>query len=602
MAICGGFCRDRQISTLPSSHDESGCGFLHAFTVVRILAVMPTHYDAIVIGSGAGGGTLALHLARAGKRILILERGPFLPQEKLNWDTSAVFLQNRYHTKEVWQDKDGKDLHPQQAYFVGGQTKVYGAAMFRMRAEDFGVIQHQGGVSPAWPIAYADMEPYYTRAEELFYVHGDLGTAQAVAGGFASSWDPTEPFHSKVYPYPAFANEPRMQRVEDDVRKLGVRTFPIPLGLKRNAADTVESKCIRCDTCDGYPCLVHAKSDADINCIREIMHLPNVTLMTQARVVRLTTNASGTAISSVEIVTPDSQGKTVSYAGDIVAVCAGAVNSAVLLLLSANEKHPRGLGNNASDQVGRNFMYHQADAVLALSTDRNDDSYMKTWGTNDFYFKDPDSSYPYPLGQVQPVGSFHHQMMKSDAPPLTPGFVLETMKEHAVPWWLTTEDLPAAENRVTLRNTTPSQAMSSEPGTAGPHGAANPTDPAVGTVAAPGQIRLAYTPNNVESFNRLKDRWIDVLKRAGHATTSVPFHAYFKKRIPLEGVGHQNGTCRFGHDPATSVLDVHCKVHDIDNLYVVDASFFPSASAVNPSLTIIANAIRVADYLLAEQF
>ncbi len=163
---------------------------------------MANEYDAIVIGTGAGGGTLALHLAQAGKNILILERGPFMPQEKLNWDTSAVFLDNRYHTKETWQDKDGKPLHPQQAYFVGGQTKVYGAAMFRMRAEDFGVIQHKGGISPAWPITYADMEPFYCRAEELFHVHGDLGSAPSVPGGYGSSFDPTEPFHSIKYPYP----------------------------------------------------------------------------------------------------------------------------------------------------------------------------------------------------------------------------------------------------------------------------------------------------------------------------------------------------------------------------------------------------------------
>jgi choline dehydrogenase-like flavoprotein len=563
---------------------------------------MADPFDAIIIGSGAGGGTLALHLAEAGKRILILERGPFLPQEKLNWDTSAVFLDNRYHTKETWQDKDGKPLHPQQAYFVGGQTKVYGAAMFRMRAEDFGEIQHEGGLSPAWPISYADMEPFYTRAEELFHVHGDLGTAPPVAGGFGSEFDPTEPFHSKPYPYAAFSNEPRMAAIEKAVRELGVRTFPIPLGLKRNAADPVESKCIRCDTCDGYPCLVHAKSDADINCIRRIMHLPNVTLMTNARVLRLMTNATGTAVISVEVQLGDSAAPA-TFEAHIFALCAGAVNSAVVLLQSANDKHPNGLANG-SDQVGRNFMYHQADALLALSMDANGDSYMKTWGTNDFYLRDSDPAYPYPLGQVQPVGSFHHEMMKGDAPPLTPGFILEGMKRHAVPWWLTTEDLPDPENRVTLRNATPSELESREPGPSGAHGDSSVTpgnEAAAVSVAASGQIRLAYTPNNTKSFTRLKDRWEDVLKRARHLQASVPFHAYFKKRIPLEGVGHQNGTCRFGNDPASSVLDVHCKAHELDNLYVVDASFFVSASAVNPSLTIIANAIRVADHLLAER-
>ena len=571
---------------------------------------MPSDFDAIVIGSGAGGGTLALHLAQAGKKILILERGPFMPQEKLNWDTSAVFLDNRYHTKETWQDKDGKPLHPQQAYFVGGQTKVYGAAMFRMRAEDFGVIQHQGGISPAWPISYADMEPFYSRAEGLFHVHGDLGTAPPVPGGYGSSFDPTEPFHSNPYPYPAFVNEPRMQAIENDVRKLGIHTFPIPLGLKRNEADPVASKCVRCDTCDGYPCLVHAKSDADINCIRQILHRPNVTLMTNSRVTRLLTNSAGTAVTAVEVIhsgggtyAPPASKEPAVYSAGLFALCAGAINSAVILLASSNDSHPAGLANR-SDQVGRNFMYHQADALLAIGPERGEDSYTKTWGTNDFYFKDSDPSYPYPLGQVQPVGSFHFEMMKGDAPPLTPGFVLETMKHHAVPWWLTTEDLPDPNNRVTLHNTTPLSVENRQPGASGPHPASDTghtNEAEVVSDSAPMRIQLSYTPNNVESFNRLKDRWVEVLKRAGHATTSVPLHAYFKKRIPLEGVGHQNGTCRMGTDPATSVLDPQCKAHDLDNLYVVDASCFVSASAVNPSLTIIANAIRVAEHLLAER-
>ena len=586
---------------------------------------MANPYDAIGCGTGAGGGPLALRLAQAGKRILILERGPFLPQEKLNWSTSAVFLSSRYHTRETWQDKDGKDLHPQQAYFVGGQTKVYGAAMFRMRAEDFGIIRHQGGVSPAWPIGYADLEPYYTEAEELFHVHGDLGAAApTVAGGFGSQFDPTEPFHSKPYPFPAFANEPRMQAIEDGVRALGVNTFPIPLGLKLNAATPAESKCVRCDTCDGYPCLVHAKSDADINCIRQILHLPNVTLMTNSRVLRLISNPAGTAVVAVEVEHTGRQlhrssepGAQVPepgmarYEANLFCLAAGAVNSAVILLASACAPHPRGLANG-SDQVGRNFMYHQADALLAISTDANADSYTKTWGTNDFYLRDPDPAYPYPLGQVQPVGSFHAEMMKGDAPPLTPGFVLDTMKHHAVPWWLTTEDLPDPENRVTLENATPGatgvgSAPAPAPSTEGPHPAGD-TDPSgagnqtgATSIAQPGRIRLSYTPNNLQSFDRLKDRWVDTLKQAGHATMHLPLHAYFKKRIPLEGVGHQNGTCRMGADAATSVLDANCKAHQLDNLYLVDASVFCSASAVNPSLTIIANSLRVARHLLDER-
>ncbi len=580
---------------------------------------MPKQYDAIVIGTGAGGGTLALHLALAGKSILILERGGFLPQEKLNWDTSAVFLDNRYHTKEIWQDKNGEDLRPQQSYFVGGQTKVFGAAMFRMRSQDFGVVQHQGGVSPAWPISYADMEPFYTRAEELFNVHGDLGSAPIVPGGYGSSFDPTEPFHSKNYPFPPLANEPRMEAIQSSVRELGINTFPIPLGLQRDETSPFDSRCVRCDTCDGYPCLVHAKSDADINCIRQILNLPNVTLMTNSRVTRLLTSPGGRSVAGVEVIhsgsaaqgggsekfaPPSTAGNAVTYHADLFCLCAGAVNSAVVLLASANDKHPNGLANS-SDQVGRNFMYHQADALLAIATDRNEDSYTKTWGTNDFYFRDPDADYPYPLGQVQPIGSFHYEMMRGDAPPLTPGFVLETMKHYAVPWWLTTEDLPDPENRVTLHNTTPLSVENRHPGLAGAHPSGDTghtNEAACVSDNAPHRIRLSYTPNNVKSFTRLKDRWVDTLKRAGHAATSVPLHAYFKKRIPIEGVGHQNGTCRMGNDPHSSVLDPNCKAHDLDNLYVVDASCFVSASAVNPSLTIIANAIRIADHLLADRF
>jgi choline dehydrogenase-like flavoprotein len=338
------------------------------------------------------------------------------------------------------------------------------------------------------------------------------------------------------------------------------------------------------------------------------MHFPNVTLITNSRVTRLLTNSSGTAVTAVEVIhtgadTASKDGNAATYRAGFFAVCAGAINSAVILLASANDKHPTGLANR-SDQVGRNFMYHQADALLALGPKGNEDSYTKTWGTNDFYFKDSDPAYPFPLGQVQPVGSFHHEMMKGDAPPLTPGFVLEKMKQHAVPWWLTTEDLPDPNNRVTLHNTTPLSVVNAQPGVGGAHpagdtGRTNESEQV--SDSGPGRIQLSYTPNNVESFNRLKDRWVDVLKKAGHATTSVPLHAYFKKRIPLEGVGHQNGTCRMGNDPATSVLDVHCKAHDLDNLYVVDASCFVSASAVNPSLTIIANAIRVAEHLLAER-
>jgi choline dehydrogenase-like flavoprotein len=505
-------------------------------------------YDAIIIGTGAGGGTLALKLARAGKRLLILERGSFLPREQANWDTKAVFLENRYHTTEVWTDKDGKELHPGTGYWVGGNTKVYGAAMFRLRERDFDELQHEGGISPAWPLKYDVFEPYYCDAEDLFCVHGHGGI------------DPTEPRRSRDYPFPPVSNEPRMAEIQGEIEKLGYKPFPCPLALKLDEADRLHSPCIRCDSCDGYPCLIHAKSDSDINCIRVIMDLPNVTLLTDTYVTRLVTNATGTAVTGVET---ESKGVEQTFQGNIVAVCCGAINSAALLLRSANDKYPNGLANS-SDQVGRNFMFHQADVILSITTEKNPSVYMKTFAMNDFYFGEKD--YPYPMGNVQPIGSFHYEMLESDAPAITPTFALELMKEHAVPWWLTTEDLPEPENRVEWVN---------------------------------GHVQLRYTPNNTVSFQRLRDRFIDVLKRSCQADHI--FHgpqAYFKQRIPLEGVGHQNGTCRFGDDPATSVLDTNCRAHDLDNLYVVDGSFFCSSAAVNPSLTIIANALRVGDHLI----
>ena len=507
----------------------------------------PDRYEVIIIGTGAGGGALAYRLAKAGKRILILERGPFLPREKENWDTNAVFLESRYHTKEVWSDKDGKDLHPGTGYWVGGNTKVYGAALFRLREKDFEVLLHKGGVSPAWPVKYDAFEPYYTEAEKLFRVHGKQGI------------DPTEPRRSEEYSYPPISNEPRIQEIQESLEKLGLRPAPCPLGLQRDETNLLASPCIRCDSCDGFPCLLHAKADSDILCIREIMHLPNVTLLTEAKVTGLRTNASGTTVEAVDA---ELRGANATFFGDIVAVCCGAINSAALLLRSANDKHPRGLANG-SDLVGRNFMFHQSDAILALGKEPNRSSFMKTMTLNDFYFGDAD--YPFPMGNIQPVGSFHAEMMKEDAPPLTPDFALSTMATHAVPWWLTTEDLPDPDNRVRVVDD---------------------------------GIRLEYTPNNVESFDRLRDKWIATLKEAGHAERWGHLRAFFKKRIPLEGIGHQNGTCRFGTDPTTSVLDVDCRTHEVGNLYVVDGSFFPSCGAVNPSLTIVANALRVGDHLL----
>jgi choline dehydrogenase-like flavoprotein len=504
-------------------------------------------YDIIIIGTGAGGGTLVHALKDSGKKILVLERGTYLPREKENWDSIEVFHHDRYHTKEIWKTNDEKDFHPQTGYWVGGNTKVYGAALFRLREQNFEGVIHYDGITPEWPLKYKDYEPYYAAAEKLYNVHGKGGE------------DPTEPFRSSGYPNPPVSHEPRIQEIHDELVKKGYHPFRLPIGVKLNEHDKLNSECIRCDTCDGFPCMIHAKADADINCVRPSLSDTNITLMTEVKATRLVTDASGKTVTVVEAERGDEK---FSFAADIVVVAAGAINSAALLLRSANDKYADGLANS-SGMVGRNLMKHNNAAMLAISTKLNPTKFQKTLAVNDFYWGDDE--FKFPMGHVQLMGKSNKDQLSPDAPSFTPGLVLEEMANHSVDWWFTGEDLPLAENRINLKND---------------------------------QIHIQYTETNIKGFERLKDKWSDVLKEVDEVTHFVPHSLYLKKNIPLEGLAHQCGTCRFGHDPKTSVLDINCKAHDLDNLYVVDGSFFPSSGAVNPSLTIIANALRVGEHLL----
>jgi choline dehydrogenase-like flavoprotein len=512
-------------------------------------------WDVIIIGSGAGGGTLAYALAPTGKRILLIERGDYVRREKANWDSRAVNLEGKYQTKEEWRDANGKPLHPHTNYYVGGNTKFYGAALFRLRREDFGEIQHYGGLSPAWPITYDEMEPYYLQAEHLYHVHGTRGE------------DPTEPAASGPYRHPAVSHELRIQQLSEDFARLGLKPFHVPLGIQLNEKDPHASKCIRCNTCDGFPCLVYAKSDAQTLCVDPALQYPNVSLMTNAYIERLETSANGREVTHV-IVKRD--GVTESLSAGIVVVSCGAINSAALLLRSANDRHPRGLANG-SDVVGRHYMGHVNSVVMAISRCPNPTVFQKTLAVNDFYFGSDD--WKYPMGHISFVGKFDGETLKAGAPAIAPGFTLDMMAQHSLDFWLTSEDLPDPKNRVTLDRES--------------------------------RIVLHYKPNNEEGHKRL----IAKLKELMNQQRDCSIHGkschvglfgrslFVGQRIPLAGVAHQNGTVRFGNDPATSALDRNCKAHDVDNLYVVDGSFFPSSGAVNPALTIIANALRVSDHL-----
>jgi choline dehydrogenase-like flavoprotein len=512
------------------------------------ISASPQHYDVIIIGTGAGGGTLAHRLAPSGKKILLLDRGSFLPREKQNWDSVEVFQKDRYHTDEIWYDKDGEEVRPGIGYWVGGNTKVYGGALFRLREQDFNQVIHAGGISPEWPLKYADFAPYYTQAEQLYEVHGQRGI------------DPTEPATADPYPYPMVSHEPRIQEIHDALQTKGLNPFPLPLAIKLNEVNRRLSACIRCNTCDGFPCLVQGKADADVNCVQPtIDNWENITLLTQAQVLKLHTTESGHEVSHVEV---NVEGERLLFTSDIVVVACGAINSALLLLRSANEKHPYGLANS-SDQVGRNFMKHQNGAVVGIARKPNPTQFQKTMGVNDFYWGEP--GFDFPMGHVQLLGKLDQNIIALDAPKFAPGIALEEIASHSVEWWLTAEDLPSPQNRVTLKDR---------------------------------KVYLDYTDNNTQAFDRLSHRWTETLKSIDCGDHILPCSLYFRKRVPLQAVAHQCGTCRFGTDPQTSVLDLNCRTHDVDNLYVVDSSFFPSSGAVNPTLTIIANALRVGDHLL----
>jgi choline dehydrogenase-like flavoprotein len=509
-------------------------------------------YDVIIVGTGAGGGTLARHLAPSGKKILLLERGDWLPREPANWLAHDVFVDNRYVSDDTWYDAKGKPFHPQIHYFVGGATKLYGAALYRLRQEDFGELKHYDGISPAWPISYDEMEPYYTKAEELYEVHGARGE------------DPTEPPASAPYPFPAVSHEPRIQQLADDLAAAGYHPFHAPCGIRLNESNMPYTVCVRCQNCDGFPCAVHGKADAEVLGVRPALEHSNVTLLTNAKAVKLETNDAGTTVTEVVV---ERDGTTERFAADIVAVAAGAANTAKLLFLSANDKHPNGLANG-SDQVGRNYMFHNSQAVLALSREENPTIFQKTLGLNDFYFAG--NGFDYPLGNIQMVGKSQAEMYRGEKPMETriaPEWTLERTAKHAIDFWLSTEDLPLPENRV--------------------------------TVDRDGKLTLSYTPSNEVPKKNLYHELKNVLGKLDmNPHHLIQRFAYMKNEIPVAGCAHQAGTCRFGADSATSVLNTDCRAHEVDNLYVVDTSIFPSIGAVNPALTAMANSLRVGDHLL----
>jgi choline dehydrogenase-like flavoprotein len=502
-------------------------------------------YDIVIIGTGAGGGTIARALASSGARILLLERGTFVPQEEENWSPVAVWRDLRYRTTEQWLDDRGRPFLPYTHYCVGGNTKFWGSVLYRLRREDFRAIEHIDGTSPAWPIDYETLEPYYQRAEQLYHVHGEDG------------FDPTEPPHEEPYLHDPIPHAKAMDVIVRRLREQGLHPSPLPLGLIRPGEP---GGCVLCNTCNSFPCRVQAKSDADVLCVREAVGKPNVTLWTGAFARTLLIDESGRKVEAVEI---ERGGQTVRVNADTVIVSCGAVNSAALLLRSASSTHPEGLANS-SGLVGRRYMAHLATMMEAVDLSQpNATVFSKTIAINDYYLRGPDGGYP--LGQIQAQGRTHGLMAKLHAPwwgrwiPLP---IYNWWVSRGYDWLAMSEDLPRDDNRVTLDGN--------------------------------GRIVLRYRQTNTKAHHELVEEMKRILARLG-------LRYPVTHSLGTSNTTHQCGTLCFGTDPRASVLDPFCRAHDVANLFVVDASFFPSSAAVNPGLTIAAQALRVADHIMGRR-
>jgi choline dehydrogenase-like flavoprotein len=360
------------------------------------------------------------------------------------------------------------------------------------------------------------------------------------------------------------SHEPRIQALNDKLRDGGLHPFHLPLGIlleEKDGKPTPTSTCIRCDAFDGFPCLLNGKADAQVMCVDPALAAnANLTLLTGAYVSRLETDAAGKTVTGVVV---KRAGAEERYTGNIIIVACGALSSALLLLRSANDKHPNGLANG-SGQVGRNYMRHNQSILMALMPERNDTIFQKTLAVADYYFRSDD--WEYPLGLIQMCAATHGAQIRGEVLPewlaWLPKMPFREMARHSMGFWLSSEDLPRPENRICYDGD---------------------------------RVVLDVSEGNMEAHHRLREKLEQMLSRAGAHPLLMEHELYFGRDVPIGGTAHQAGTARLGTDPETSVLDIDCRAHELDNLYVADASFFPSIGAVNPTLTIVANALRVAD-------
>ncbi|WP_296744768.1 GMC family oxidoreductase [Mesorhizobium sp.] len=495
--------------------------------------------DVIIVGSGVGGGTTALRLAGHGLSVLMLERGDYLPKEDDNWSPQAVYIDRKYTARETWLDGADRSFHPSVFYNVGGATKFFGCTMIRFRERDFEDLEHHGGLSPSWPISYGDLEPYYEQAEHLFHTMGTQGI------------DPTEPRRANPFPYSGVRSDPPMEALSARLRAQGLRPFPQHAAIHMPP----HGNCVRCGTCDGYPCRIGAKADAERSVVAPALASGRVTLRTGTVARRVLLSPDGKQVTGIEV---EQGGHVEVLTAGIYVLAASAINSAAILLRSATDKAPRGAANS-SDVVGRHYMAHNNTAMMAISTRRNPTVFQKTVTINDFYFGD--DAFRYPMGCIMSLGKLKPGMMTA-ANPLVPKLVNRMLSDRSYDWWIMSEDLPDPGNRVSISGDT---------------------------------IKMDVRRNNLRAHTELTKRAARAMRRAGLPLTLT-------KLMPVATTSHQCGTVRFGNDPAKAALDPFCRTFDHSNLFVVDASFFPSSAAVNPALTIAAQALRVSDHIAAADF
>ena len=492
-------------------------------------------YDALIIGSGFGGSAAAHALAQAGLKTILLERGGWAKRDDGDWDQRKILLEQRYRSASPllvrqYNDRKFEPVYPNEA--VGGMSVFYGGASLRLRENDF----------DKWPIEYTDLEEYYCKSERLLGVHGESGE------------DVCEPPRSQDYPFGSIELSPPAQRIRAAARKIGYRPGRIPLAI--NFADRTRPFCIRCNTCDGFPCKIEAKNDLTATVLREAQGF-GLEIMAGAMATKLLEKKG--RIKSVECIDKESR-RPFSLSAGIVLVCAGALHSPAILLRSKLE------GEKNRELVGRYLMRHCNAVVGSVFARRTNpqNTFHKQLCFTEFY-EDLREKLGTAAGIIQDIYTPAPEVIGHHAPrglKKLSGLVARHMQNLLC----IAEDDPQYDNGVTLAGGKDVYGVEKI------------------------QISHKYTRNDRERLNHLMGKARRVLRAAGGV---IPY------TYAINSFSHAVGTLRFGHSPGQSVLDEHCRLWGLDNLFVLDGSFMPTSGGVNPSLTIAANAFRVSDHIVS---